>query len=66
MNYKTLNEILLSILLSYSEPSSCSFEQCRYINDVIKQNKFYHTCKQKFIKEIFFPNILLFILDSSD
>ena len=41
MNYKTLNEILLS----YSEPYSGACEKYSYINDIIKQNKFYYTCK---------------------
>lgn len=62
MNYKALNEIILS----YSEPSSGTCEKCSYINDRIKQNIFYHTCKQKIVKDILFPNILVFILDLSD
>ena len=63
MQFKTLNDILLT----YTEPSSGSCEKCSYLpNKKIKPNSFYLTCKQKIVKDIHYPDILVFIFDLSD
>lgn len=59
MQFKSLNDILLT----YTEPSSGSSEKCSYLpNKKIKPNSFYLTCKQKIVKDIHNPDILVLYL----
>lgn len=61
--YNNLSELIIS----YYELKSSACDKCSYdINQKIKNNIFYNTCKQTIIKEINFPNLLLFIFDLSD
>ena len=62
LHFKSLPELLYS----YYEPSSSSCEFCSFVNDKIKPNPFFWTCKNKFVIEINFPSLLTFIFDLSD
>ena len=51
---------------SLYEPNSSTCNICSYDKDQkIKDNIFYHSCKQIIIKEIVLLNILTFIMDIS-
>ncbi len=55
-------ESLNGIINSLAEPFSCSCIICSFnSNETIKENIFYHTCKQTIIKDLGIPDILFLI-----
>lgn len=62
INLNSLSDILIKL----KEPSCGACETCSYENERIKNNIFYHTCKQKIIKNFILSDFLFFIFEFSD
>ena len=62
INYKDFKELLHSLY----EPNLSACDNCSYDKEQkIKDNIFYHSCKQIIVKEIVLPHLLTFIMDLS-